>query len=418
MADYPPKIEDAPGLIWRKYKHQWEARWQARTDLRERGYPIKSYRAWLGRLEDLSDTSIKRIQDICNALQNEMLVFGRGGVPVITEFAGTVASLITIYKSDELSGYSKLRHHSRLNYNSVMKRLEEDIGHVRLEDIKARTVHEWYGRWVAGGKTTMAHSLVRQLRTMTNFGTAFLEDDDCTRVSVILSKLRFPNGKPRTVRLVTDQINALRAEAHRQGHHSIAFANAIQGGAILRQKDAIGEWVPIDEKGVISDIISGAQKWGRGILWSEIDDTLTLHHITSKKQKWVHVPLRLSPMIMDELCRIAGVATHDELTRDMLPKSGPLIVCEKTGLPWSPFNFRIQWRKLADKVGIPKGVRNMDSRSGAISEAIQAGAGIEHTRHAATHSDIKQTQDYDRDQEASTIVVMEKRAALQNKKRT
>jgi hypothetical protein len=53
---------------------------------------------------------------------------------------------------------------------------------------------------------------------------------------------------------------------------------------------------------------------------------------------------------------------------------------------------------VARKCGIPDNVWNMDSRSGAISEAIQAGAPIEFVRHAATHSDVSQTADYDRGQ--------------------
>jgi len=38
----------------------------------------------------------------------------------------------------------------------------------------------------------------------------------------------------------------------------------------------------------------------------------------------------------------------------------------------------------------------MDSRAGAISEATDAGADLEHVRHAATHSDIAMTQRYSR----------------------
>jgi hypothetical protein len=421
MADKPanPKIENAPGLVWRRHKHSLEARWQARSDLVQRGYPISVYRVWIRRYEEGPPNEIdtQRIQDVCNALQNEMLVWGSGGVPVV-EFDGTVAGLIATYRSDPLSGYGKLRHVSRTTYNSLLKRIEKDMGAMRIGEIKARTIHEFYLRWSEDGKISMAHSLIGMLRTIMSFGTAFLEDEHCPRVSIVMSKLRFPNGKPRSVRLTTPQIKLIRAEAHRQGLGAIALANAIQGAAILRQKDVIGEWVPLSEPGIISDVISGNQKWGRGLLWQEIDDTFTLRHVTSKKQKPVTVPLRLAPMVMEEFCILAGVASPAELTRDMLPKSGPVVVNEKTGLPWVSHSFRINWRRLADKVGIPKTIRNMDSRSGGISEAIEAGAMLEHVRHAATHSDIAQTQDYDRSQETSTISVMELRAKYQNKSGT
>jgi hypothetical protein len=52
------------------------------------------------------------------------------------------------------------------------------------------------------------------------------------------------------------------------------------------------------------------------------------------------------------------------------------------------------WRKVATAAGVPKTVYNMDSRAGAISEATDAGAELEHVRHAATHSDISMTQRY------------------------
>ena len=60
----------------------------------------------------------------------------------------------------------------------------------------------------------------------------------------------------------------------------------------------------------------------------------------------------------------------------------------------------------------------MDSRSGAISEAIQAGASLEMVRHAATHSDISQTADYDRDQAQATAKVMRLRMENRNKPKT
>jgi hypothetical protein len=421
MADKPanPKIEDAPGLVWRRHKHTLEARWQARSDLVERGYPISVWPLWKGRYEDGPPDAIAvaRIQDVCNALQNEMLVWGAGGIPVV-EFDGTVRGLIGAYKTDSLSGYQKLRHHSRINYNCLLKRLDDTIGDLSIASIKARTIHQYYQQWVEGGKVPMAHALVTMLRTITSFGMAFLEDDECTRVSVILNKLRFENGKRRTTRLTPEQVIAVRVQAHAMGWHSIALANAFQCDCILRQKDVIGEWVPISEPGVISDVLSGNRKWGRGLRWEEIDDTLTLHHVTSKKQKPVHPPLRLAPMVMEEFCRIAGVATPAELTRDMLPKSGPVIVHERTSEPWSPYTFRIEWRKCATEAGIPKNVRNMDSRAGGISEAIEAGSPLEHVRHAATHSDAATTQGYDRSQETNTIAVMEKRIAYRNKSGT
>ncbi len=120
-------------------------------------------------------------------------------------------------------------------------------------------------------------------------------------------------------------------------------------------------------------------------------------------------PLYLAPHVMAELASIAGVPV-EQLRREMLPTSkDPIVLHDKHGTPWPANDFRWRWRQLANAVGIPKGVRNMDSRAGAISEAITKGASLEHVRHAATHSDVKTTMGYDRAQENNTITVMQKR---------
>jgi hypothetical protein len=61
----------------------------------------------------------------------------------------------------------------------------------------------------------------------------------------------------------------------------------------------------------------------------------------------------------------------------------------------------------------------MDSRAGGITEASDAGAPLEHIRHAATHSDIQTTQGYSRGAADKTANVLEMRALhRKNAKRT
>jgi site-specific recombinase XerD len=95
-----------------------------------------------------------------------------------------------------------------------------------------------------------------------------------------------------------------------------------------------------------------------------------------------------------------------------------MIICEITGLPYSTAEFRRKWRLVADKAGLPKAVKNMDSRSGAISEATDAGIDLEHIRHAATHSDIAMTQRYSRGSEDKVANVQRLRLAHRNKPKT
>ena len=62
-------------------------------------------------------------------------------------------------------------------------------------------------------------------------------------------------------------------------------------------------------------------------------------------------------MVMEELQR-----------RGPHPATGPIIMNEHTSLPWMADDFRLYWRKIATAVGIPKSVRNSDSRAKHIQE--------------------------------------------------
>ena len=75
-------------------------------------------------------------------------------------------------------------------------------------------------------------------------------------------------------------------------------------------------------------------------------------------------------------------------------------------------------REFIDKAGVPKNVKNMDSRAGGITEATDAGAELEHVRHAATHGDISMTQRYSRGSVEKVAEVMKRRTAHRNKTRT
>jgi hypothetical protein len=154
-------------------------------------------------------------------------------------------------------------------------------------------------------------------------------------------------------------------------------------------------------------------KWLKGIRWEEIDQNLVLRHLTSKRQKMLEVPLFSAPMIVQEFDRLfpGAVSGDRSINRSALPAKGPVIVNERTKVPWTDDEYRRQWRILATACGIPKTVKNMDSRAGGITEATEAGAELEHIKHAATHGDISMTQRYARDAVGKTAKVLSMRAA-------
>lgn len=324
----------------------------------------------------------------------------------------TLKDLIDTYQTDPVSTYQKLRYHVRKNHENLLRRLSGQCGNRELSTIKARDFKAWHADWSKGEKFSIGHAFMAQLRTVFSFGATMLENEQCERLCMVLHRMKFPMAQPRTEYLTAAQAVAIRSTAKEWfGWYSMALAQALQFELILRQKDVIGEWVPENEPGE-SDVTWQGEKWLRGLRWSEIDDNMVLRHVTSKKQKDIQIDLRNAPMLVEELEELfPGFVTvtgerMDDATgeviqektfhRDMLPTTGPIVICDVTGMPWYASEYRRKWRLVANQAGVPKEVRSMDSRAGAITEATQAGASIEHVKHAATHSDISQTQRYSR----------------------
>lgn len=406
-----PHIDNAPGLKWRPRKHGWEARWRARADLAQRGYRPRNVRLWISTKDFPEPTAIDLawISDRCNQMQGDMLVWARGGIPVVAEFDGTWRSLTDCYKSDPDSSYHKKRYATRQHYDVLMRRIVKDCGDLLVADTDARKLLRLHEGWSADGKVAMGHAVIGMIRTLATFGATMLKSKDCRAVKVDLHDMRFKSSKPREERLTADQVNAFRAMAHKMGHHSMALAQAIQFDLMLRQKDVIGEWLPLSEK-ELSDLVSGNEKWVRGIRGEEIDADLVLHHVTSKRDKMLEPDLKIAPMVLEEFRFMAGLGADEPLLRGHIPTAGPIIIQEATGLPYTEVTFRKRWREIATAADIPKTVRNMDSRAGAISEATDAGAQLEDVRHAATHGDIAMTQRYSRGAQGKVAKVMQLRS--------
>lgn len=403
--DKPVRVRNAPGLIWRsRTEGKWEARWQCRTDKREAGYPVKSVK--LGTfLTDPTKEEWDVIADNCNHLQQEMLLWGT--VPTEIAFDGSLSSLMICYRTDPDSKFKKLRYNSRCYYETLMGLIDRDYGTMQLAEIKSRTFLRWHETWSEGGKAAVAHGKIGMLRTLFGFGLTMLEDTECGRLKTILSEMRFEMPKPRTESLSAEQATAIRAMAHQKGRPSIALAQAFQFELMLRQKDCIGEWVPMPEPGMSDTFDKKGHKWLRGIRWEEIDQNMVLSHVTSKRQKRITVSLQNAPMVMEEMAKLGD-----------RPATGPIIVSEHDGLPWDAVEFRRWWRICADACGVPKTIRNMDSRAGGITEASDAGADLEHIRHAATHSNISMTQRYSRGAEGKIATVQKLRVESRNKSET
>jgi len=418
----PPSVENAPGLVWRERTRAkvWVAYWQARSDLVKRGYAPGGKKLWEGAEPDDIDKS--EIASECNELQSAMLIWGRerdaGGklVPLVT-----ISNLIDKYQNDDDSAFHKKRYESRQGKAALLKRVDQRFGDVMLAEITGRMILSWYKEWSDNSRKVAAGgAFIATLRTMFRFGAGLLDDQECARLARTLSSQSYKGVRPREVALSADQAIAIRHHAHERGWPFIALAQAIQFECSLRQRDVIGEWVPVKEPGV-SDVIQTknykgekkTKKWIMGLRWEKVDENLILRHVTSKRSKKVEIDLKLGPMVMEEFQTIFGSTDRADM-----PASGPVILCEINAWPYYNTEFRRKWRKVANAAGIPKTVKNMDTRSGAITEAAAAGADMEQVRKFATHSNVSQTQNYSRDDAQAAAEVMTLRAARRNKPAT
>lgn len=405
-----PEGLDTPGIQWRPRASGFIAYWVARTDLVARGYTLKTRRLWDGT-EPTRDEWLA-ISSACILLQDEMLAWANGGTSNAVTFDHTLKGLIRCYQHDEDSPYRELRWKSKESYGRHMALIERTVGKWPLKDIKGRFFGRWFEAWAQpafeGGprRIPRAHAAMTMLRILFGFGVAILEDRECARLKAILTELEFENGKARTEEITAEQAIAIREHAHAMGFPSVALAQAIQFELLLRQKDVIGEYLPVDEPGM-SDVIGHGMKWLHGLDWREISAELILTHRLSKSLRGRRAvadkkagktkvfDLKLYPMVMEEIGRIPAEA-----------RTGPLVVDPRTGLPFRSRSFTELWRKIATAAGVPKNVQNRDSRAGGITEGIEALDGdMEAPRIAAGHSNPETTRIYSRGDARQTAKV-------------
>src|SRR5205085_606645 len=150
-------------------------------------------------------------------------------------------------------------------------------------------------------------AVVRTLRRIMTFGSQVLKDRACRELRVTLHDMRLPHAeRPAPERLTKAHANAIRAAAHEQGFPSMALAQALQFECSLRQKEVIGEWVPIDEDGT-SAVIHNRLKWVRGLRRNAIDQNFILRHDSELSRKSIEIDLRKdAPMVMEELAHLSG----------------------------------------------------------------------------------------------------------------
>lgn len=291
-----------------------------------------------------------------------------------------VHELADQYLADADSPFHSLRYSTRLTYRRQIARVVRDIGDREINDMKARDFKAIHADWISGGTIGMGHQLVTTFKIQLGFGAGILEDEGCLRLKTLLSVMKFPNSKGRSIAINEEQVLAVCEQAERDGFTNIALGQAAQWSFAFRQKDVIGEYVPADDPtpGVV---INDKWKWVRGLHRGEFKDGV-LTHVTSKKQKPFSIELAYCPLFLKYFC--------------YAPKDGPLVIDWATGQPYQAWKYRIDWRTIARRAGVPDNVLNMDTRSGRATKLFADGAQPDDVRKFLTHSQLSTTMRYSR----------------------
>lgn len=409
-----PRDLQTPGLVYKPRRTMWLLTWSPQSDLVAKGYPKTQYRLWprsgasLPPPPEPSRQEWEEIAAWCERYQAEMLLWANGEDPKPV-FTGTISFLITFYQTDKDSPYRKLRHAVQIDYAGRLRTLDRVLGTIATKQITFRDLRRWYGIFSESkdGRPTKATAkvMMKLLKQIFLFGKLALpKSSGCADVVEILRDMgeqrAFASGRKRRDEFLTyDQARLLCETARREGFPSIALAQAFMFELGLRQKDMIGEWVPRTEPGV-SDVIAGPSKWLMGARWEEVDERFVWTHRLSKSVsrdgimdsetgKTEKFDLLAFPLVRENLGR--------GLNRANFPASGPILIAENTGRPWSASRFRDRWRKIARKAGIPDSIQNRDSRAGAATEADLAGVPRERVKRFHGHSNEETTAIYQRE---------------------
>lgn len=375
----------APGLKWRKLATGLSPVWVAdEVDVRN-GYRPKT----INLKHAASDPELLIAH--CNAAQTDMLLWRAGHRRDPLAFDGTVRSLLTIYELHERSSFQRLKPGSRRPYLYYIGSLKGHIGRIRLDDINGVDILDWHEFWSSDGKHLAAAAMARSvLEAAISFGI-MLRLAGCAELAAIFREARakLPAPKARTAVLTAEQVVKARQAAHADGRPSSALAYALAFETTLRLWDVIGQWYPINRP-ELSDVVNPQreEKWF-GLRWEDIDAGLRLTYTPSKTAEksgaTISYPLTKAPMVLEELA-------HWPAER----RSGPVVVSEKTSLPYRELPFQRLWAKDRKAAGIAASVWARDLRASGITEGRATDVSTDDAAKVAGHKSTRTTKIYDR----------------------
>lgn len=373
----------APGLKLRPRATGWAAYWVPSPTAVELGYPSGS--APLSHLLDMPELLV----DTCIRLQNDMLAWMDGLRRSRNSYDGTLGSVFRVYQTHEDSPFHTLSPGGRKPYIVYLRRLESEIGLHRVDQVTGLDIKRWHRGWSSDGKHKAAGNMcVAVIKAALTFcivaghrGCRPLRDD--------IRELRLPANRPRMHAASGAEVAHAIATALALNQRSAALCYAFQFETALRQWDVAGQWYPLNAP-VICAIASGARKWA-GLEWRHIGTDMVLRYTPTKTQHSsgveVTIDLKVCPMVLDLIEQIPPEE-----------RTGPIVINESTGLPYTQHQFEARWKKVKATAGLPDWLWSRDLRASAITEARGGGATNDDGAKVAGHTKSTTTAEvYDRE---------------------
>lgn len=242
--------------------------WVARADLVKQGYEPKTVRLPY-RLDEPEDTSM--LSAACLRLQDEMLEWSSGHERDPNRFDGTLLSRSRRYQTDEASPFHlNMKHDTRRTGLSTPRLIEKASGQRALAHLKNEDFRRWYNEAKkpkdpsGPERIRRAYGIIKKLRELFAYGIMD-ELPDCQRLHTVLSQARFSQPARRRVAMQLAHVEASVAKAREMGCLSLVFATAIQFETALRQRDVIGERMPIPDGGEATGIVIDGRRCQKGL---------------------------------------------------------------------------------------------------------------------------------------------------------
>jgi integrase len=285
----------------------------------------------------------------------------------------TIGWLIDRYQNDKLSPYHRKTAATRKNYDWNCKRIRETIGDRRLDPkiengqpmprILGEDIRRWHFNWgkpvpaldengqpIPGEENmvlscpSQARHLIMMLRTLISYAIE-LGVPGSVELRSRLSAMTFPAPAARQKAPTYPQVDAIVRKAEEMDLRSIAITTLAQFELMERRVHIIGQYE--------GDV------WKPGWVWENVSFDWWIRYYQTKTVKTLR---EFDLKVIQRLLQLMQKTPKED-------RKGPIIICERTGKPWTRRYYAEMFREVARAAGVPDDVWSMDMRAAGGTEA-------------------------------------------------